>query len=35
MSKHTIREELNGVLVFIGLIWGVFIVGQVLPLQIE
>jgi membrane associated rhomboid family serine protease len=35
MAKHTVREELNGVLVFVGVIWCVFIVGHVLPFQIE
>jgi membrane associated rhomboid family serine protease len=35
MSKHTIREELHGVLVFIGVIWGVFIVGRVVPFRLE
>jgi len=35
MAKHTIREELFGVLAFVGLIWIVFIVGSILPLQLE
>jgi membrane associated rhomboid family serine protease len=35
MSKHTVREELFGVLAFIGVIWCVFIVGHVLPFRLE
>ena len=35
MSKHTVREELFGVLAFIGVIWCVFIVGNVLPFRLE
>ena len=35
MAKHTIREELLGVLAFVGLIWIVFIVGSILPLRLE
>jgi len=35
MAKHTIREELYGVLAFVGLIWCVFIVNHVLSLDLE
>lgn len=35
MAKHSVREELHGVLAFVGLIWCVFIVGHVLPFRIE
>jgi membrane associated rhomboid family serine protease len=35
MAKHTIREELVGVLAFVGFIWCVFLIGQILPIQIE
>jgi membrane associated rhomboid family serine protease len=35
MAKHTIREELNAVLAFVGVIWLVFIIGHVLPFRIE
>jgi membrane associated rhomboid family serine protease len=31
MSKHTVREELVGVLAFVGVVWGVFLVGFALP----
>lgn len=31
MSKHTIREELVGVVAFVGAIWGVFLVSCALP----
>jgi membrane associated rhomboid family serine protease len=35
MARHTVREELVGVLAFVGAIWAVFIVGQVLPFRLE
>jgi membrane associated rhomboid family serine protease len=35
MATHTIREELFGVLVFVGLIWIVFVIECILPLQLE
>jgi len=35
MAQHRIREEVYGVLAFVGLIWCVFIVGQVLSLHLE
>jgi membrane associated rhomboid family serine protease len=35
MAKHTIRKELNGVLAFVGCIWLVFVVGHILPFQLE
>jgi hypothetical protein len=35
MAKHTVREELSAVLAFVGFIWFVFIVGNILPLRIE
>jgi membrane associated rhomboid family serine protease len=35
MSKHTVRQELSGVLLFVGLIWFVFILESLLPFQLE
>ena len=35
MARHTVREELYGVLAFVGIIWCVFIVGLVLPFPLE
>jgi membrane associated rhomboid family serine protease len=35
MARHTIREELYGVLAFVGFIWCVFIVGHILPFQLQ
>ncbi len=35
MAKHTVREEFYGVLAFIGVVWCVFVVGHLLPIQIE
>ena len=35
MTRHTIREELRSVLLFIGVIWAVFLVGLVLPQDIN
>jgi membrane associated rhomboid family serine protease len=35
MAKHTVREELYGVLAFVGFVWCVFIVGYVLPFRLE
>jgi membrane associated rhomboid family serine protease len=35
MARHTIREELNAVLAFVGIIWLVFIIGHILPFRIE
>jgi membrane associated rhomboid family serine protease len=35
MAKHSVRDELTGVLAFIGLVWCVFVVGHVLPFRIE
>lgn len=35
MTKHTIVEELRGVLLFIGIIWAVFLIGLVLPADIN
>jgi membrane associated rhomboid family serine protease len=35
MAKHAIRDELFGVLAFVGLIWCVFVVGHVLPFRLE
>jgi membrane associated rhomboid family serine protease len=34
MAKHTVREELYGVLAFMGFVWFVFIVGHVLPFRL-
>jgi len=31
MARHTIREELHGVLIFIGAIWGVFLLSLAVP----
>ena len=33
--KHTIREEVHGVLVFVGVIWCVFFVGSVAPFKLD
>ena len=33
--KHSVREELRGVLVFVGVVWCVFAVGLVLPFSIN
>jgi membrane associated rhomboid family serine protease len=33
--KHTIREELFSLLAFIGMIWGVFLVGLVVPFHLN
>jgi membrane associated rhomboid family serine protease len=35
MAKHTIREELVGVIAFVGVVWGVFIIGYMLPFRLE
>ena len=35
MAKHTVREELYGVLAFMSFVWCVFIVGHVLPFRLE
>jgi membrane associated rhomboid family serine protease len=35
MAKHTVREELFGVLIFVSFVWCVFIAGQVLPFRLE
>ncbi len=35
MVTHTVREELRGVLVFVGVVWCVFVVGLVLPFSIN
>jgi membrane associated rhomboid family serine protease len=35
MARHTIREELKAVLALVGVIWLVFIIGHILPFQIE
>jgi membrane associated rhomboid family serine protease len=35
MAEHTTREELYGVIAFIGFIWCVYIIGYVLGLQLE
>jgi len=35
MSRHTVREELLGVIIFVGVVWCVFVVGYVLPLQLQ
>ena len=35
MAKHLIRDELLGVLAFVGFIWCVFIIGHVLPFRLE
>src|SRR5215212_7691445 len=35
MTKHSVREELYGVIAFIGLIWCVFIAGHILPFRLE
>jgi membrane associated rhomboid family serine protease len=35
MARHTVREELYGVLAFVGFIWCAFFVGHILPFQLE
>jgi membrane associated rhomboid family serine protease len=35
MAKHSIRDELFGVLVFVGLVWFVFIMDMILPFRIN
>lgn len=35
MTKHTIGNELLGVLVFVGAVWCVFLIGLVLPVNIN
>ena len=35
MAKHAVREELHGVLLFVAVVWCVFLVGLVLPVQIN
>ena len=35
MVKHEVREELGGVLIFVAIIWGVFLVGLILPFSIN
>jgi len=35
MARHSVRDELLGVLSFVAFVWCVFIVGQVLPFQLE
>jgi len=35
MVKHSVREELRGVLVFVGVVWCIFVVGLVLPFSIN
>jgi membrane associated rhomboid family serine protease len=35
MAKHTVREELNAVLAFVGFIWFVFIIGHIMPFRLE
>ena len=32
MAKHSVREEINGVVAFVGVMWCVFVVGRILPL---
>lgn len=34
MVKHSVKEELHGVLAFIGVIWSVFLIGLVVPFNI-
>lgn len=35
MAQHTIRQEVHGVFLFVGAIWCVFLVGLVMPFQIN
>jgi membrane associated rhomboid family serine protease len=35
MARHTIREELGGVLAFVGVVWGVFLVDLALPGRLQ
>jgi len=35
MVKHSIREELRGVLIFVGIVWCVFLVNLILPFSLN
>lgn len=35
MVTHTVREELRGILIFVGMIWCVYLVGLVVPFSIN
>jgi membrane associated rhomboid family serine protease len=35
MAKHSVGDELVGVLVFVGVVWVVFVVGLILPFDLE
>jgi membrane associated rhomboid family serine protease len=35
MAKHTIHEEMGGVLTFVGFIWCVFVFGHILPFRLN
>jgi membrane associated rhomboid family serine protease len=35
MAKHAVREELVGVLAFVGVVWGVFLVDLALPVRLQ
>jgi membrane associated rhomboid family serine protease len=35
MAKHTVHQEIHGVLIFVGVIWCVFFLGHILPFQVE
>jgi membrane associated rhomboid family serine protease len=35
MARHSIREELYGVLAFVGFIWFVFLIGYILPFRLD
>jgi membrane associated rhomboid family serine protease len=35
MARHTVREEFYGVLAFMGVVWCVFVIGHISPIQLE
>lgn len=35
MAKHTVRDEFFGVLTFVGVIWCVFLIGHILPFDLQ
>lgn len=35
MASHTIRQELAGVIAFVGVVWLVFILGLILPINLD
>jgi membrane associated rhomboid family serine protease len=35
MANHSVREELYGMLAFVGFVWCVFLIGHILPFRLE